>query len=167
MKRCLALLLLICSLLTFGGCKHTNGYLHNFYYCRNSQDYQFISENSIISKETREVNVHSGNIHYILSLYLAGPIEEGLRIPLPKSVRLHSLQWDGDHLILTLSDLSDAITDAEFSLACACLTLTCQDYTGCSSVTVISGSRSATMNADNILLTDTVTTIKSTEGGNS
>lgn len=166
MKQCIALLLAICSLLTFCGCESPHGDLHNFYYCRISEDYQYISENSIISKESREINVHSGNIHYILSLYLAGPIEEGLRIPLPKSVRLTSLQWDGNHLILTLSDLSDAITDAEFSLACACLTLTCQDYTGCSSVTIISGNRTATMNADNILLTDTVTTIKPTEGGN-
>ena len=55
------------------------------------------------------------------------------------------------------------MTDAAFSLACACLTKTCMELTQASSVTVISGTRMVTMGPDNLILTDSLDTAETEE----
>ena len=49
------------------------------------------------------------------------------------------------------------MTDAQFTLACSCLTLTCLELVDAESVTVVSGDRSITMNADSLTQKDHIT----------
>ncbi len=46
------------------------------------------------------------------------------------------------------------MTDTEFTLACACLTMTTLSITGGDEVTITSGSRSVTMSRDSLTLID-------------
>ena len=66
--------------------------------------------------------------------------------------------------MIELSDLGDSLTDSEFSLAAACLSKTCMLYTGSSDITIKSGVRIITMNADNMILLDTVVPETTEEG---
>ena len=52
---------------------------------------------------------------------------------------------------------SGLLSDAEFSLACACLSMTCMELVNAEKVTIVSGSRSLTLSRDNLLLNDTIT----------
>ena len=103
----------------------------------------------------------------MIGLYLAGPIGEGLYSPLPKNVTLLSAESNPETVILTFSNLGNSLTDSEFTIACACLTLTCSDLTGCDEVTVIAGARTVTMHSDRIHLSDTILSPEITEGATS
>ena len=70
----------------------------------------------------------------------------------PMDIRLQrAVQRDGSDEEAIRKRMQSQFSDAEFSLACACLTMTCLEFTDAESVTVISGSRSVTM--DESLLT--------------
>ena len=55
---------------------------------------------------------------------------------------------------LVLTDTLETLSDADYSLACACLTLTCLNITGGEKVTITSGSRSVTMTRNTLTLFD-------------
>ena len=165
MRRFTVLLLILSLLLSFSGCRSANADTVSFYYCRNPEDYQYFNESSVIRSEEREIPGHQNNLQYLMSLYLVGPMDEGLVSPLPRSTRLLSVTQEDSTVVLTLSEITSGITDAEFSLAGACLTLTCISITGCTEVTVISADRTLTMNADSILLADLPAATDTTEGG--
>ena len=63
---------------------------------------------------------------------------------------------EGTELTIEISNTSALLTDSEFSLACACLSMTCMELTNAENVTITSGSRSLTLSRDNLLLNDTV-----------
>jgi len=151
-------------MLSFVGCDSRKEDLVSFYYCREPDAYQYFNEDGVICAESRDVIGHDENIRYVIGLYLAGPMEEGLRSPLPASVKLISAERTLEAVQLTFSDLDDIMSESEFSLACACLTLTCADLTGCRQVTVISGTRSITMTRDSIRLLDDAPNLETTEG---
>lgn len=164
MRRIVSALLALTLTVTLFGCGSRQENLVSFYYCRDPEDYQYFDSESVICMESRDIVGHSGDIPYIIGLYLAGPMEEGLISPLPRSVRLFDVEFNDTGVVLTFSDVKKLLTDSEFSLACACLTLTCADLTGCSEVTVISGSRTVTMHTDSICLTDNTVSSETTEG---
>ena len=92
-----------------------------------------------------------------------GPVDEDLRSPLPADVRILSVEQSSTTIRLQLNEASDAMTDTEFSLACACLTLTCTKLTGADSVTLCGTTRSITMTRDSLTLYDDVTTTPTEE----
>lgn len=160
MKRMLCLILLLCLL---SGCGMLGERIKEpvtFYYL--CADYQ---KNlcCAISSEEREASGHSGDLSYLLALYLMGPSGEDLVTPLPRGTRIYSAKQEENTILLNMSDTSQTLTDAEFSLACACLTMTCLDITGAEQVTITSGSRSTTMSRDNLMLTDISATTEATE----
>lgn len=124
-----------------------------FYYLRDSYQEDM---NGLFASEEREVAGYRDNLKYLLSFYLMGPVGKTLRSPLPKGTLLSSVHKDGASLVIEISNTSALLSDSEFSLACACLSMTCMDLVGVEEVTVVSGSRSLTMRQDNLLLTDTV-----------
>ncbi len=156
------LILLLCLFLP--GCQRADENSVSFYYSRDPQQYQYFEENAVIDREYRDLTGHRKDLRYMTGLYLAGPMEEGLIPPFSKSTRLLSVQQDGGAITIELSDHTSIMTDSEFSLACACLTLTCLDFTECEEVTVVSGERSVTMTADSILLSDTLLQQETTGG---
>lgn len=154
MKRIISLTLLLLLLLT--GCSSGENGGISFYYCRDPEQYQYFSQDGVIRAESRDLMAHRHDLQYMIGLYLAGPMEEGLVSPFTRSTRLLSAKKDGGTILIELSDHSSTMSDSEFTLACACLTLTCMEFTPCEEVTVVSGSRSITMDADNLLLYDTL-----------
>ncbi len=148
MKRLLCLTLGLCLLLP--GCGERLKEPVTFYYLR--ANYQYGSADGVIASEEREASGHRENLSYLLALYLMGPADEELSAPLPKSTRVLSAERSGHAVILELSDKE--LTDAEFTLACACLTLTCLEMVGGETVTVTIGAHTATMSRDSLTLYD-------------
>ena len=151
MKRRLAFALAVLVLLTLSGCSRQAEAPVRFYYLnKNSQS----TMDALIASEEREASGHRENLAYLLSFYLLGPVSEELSSPLPTSVLILGVSRSGQELHISLSDTSAFLTDYEFSLACACLSLTCMGLTDAEAVTITSGGRTLTMNPDNLALTD-------------
>ena len=154
MKRMVCLILTVLLLIpSMTGCSGRLNEPVRFYYLR--RDYQE-SMDSPIASEEREASGHQENLKYLLSFYLMGPVSEELVSPLPRGVILYTLKQDGSSLSIELSDTSASLSDSALSLACACLTLTCTGLISVDEVTVSSGSRSLTMSAETLTLTDNV-----------
>lgn len=149
MKRlfCLVLVLVLLS-----GCGRTQLRTPvTFYYPR--AQYHFGSEDGVIAGEQRESAGHVRDLSYLMNLYLMGPAEETLRSPLPEETQLLSASLEGGVVMLTLSD-AKSMSESEFSLACACLSLTAMEITGLGTVTIESGERSVTMTREDLTLYD-------------
>ena len=116
-----------------------------------------------IAGEEREVAGHRDNLKYLLSFYLMGPINKDLVSPLPRGTLLYTIDQEGSGLSIEISNTSDQLSDSAFSLACACLSMTCMGLTNAEEVTIVSGSRSLTLSRDNLLLSDTITSEENTK----
>ena len=147
------LCLLLCLCLFLPGC---SGELMKdpvtFYYPR--REYQYGAEDGVISSEQREASGHTNDLRYLLSLYLIGPSSDELVSPLPWGTRLLGVSRENGTVTLELTDTAQSVTDTEFTLACACLTMTTLSITGGDEVTITSGSRSVTMSRDSLTLID-------------
>ncbi|MBQ7129476.1 MAG: hypothetical protein IJO21_00320 [Oscillospiraceae bacterium] len=163
MKQLLCLIL-AAGILLLSGCGGAETNSVSFFYCRSAEDYQYFEETGVIQPENRDITGHRGDIRYVVGLYLAGPLEEGLQSPFTRDTRLISVQEKDREILIQLSDETETLPDASFSLACACLSLTCMDVFSCQSVTISSGKRTITMNENNILLYDTLLPQEATGG---
>ena len=163
MKKLICILLSL-LLLPLWGCSSGENNEVPFYYCRSPESYQYFEEDSVIHSEARELLGHRQDLRYMVGLYLAGPLDEELISPFPKSIRLLSIEKEEDSLQIELSALDKSLSDSEFTLACACLTLTCLDFTQCTEVTITSGTRTVTMDSDTILLFDSLHQQETTGG---
>jgi spore germination protein GerM len=166
-KRIVSACILLSLTFSLAGCQTPGDRNIALYYCRTPDEYRYFQEDSVICAEYRDIPDHSNDLRYVIGLYLAGPIGEGLYSPLPKNVTLLSAESNPETVILTFSNLGNSLTDSEFTIACACLTLTCSDLTGCDEVTVIAGARTVTMHRDRIHLSDTILSHEITEGATS
>lgn len=155
MKRLLCLILSVLLLLSLlAGCGQKLNEPVTFYYQKNAYEENM---DSPIAGEEREVSGHRDNLKYLLSFYLMGPIGKDLVSPLPRGTQLNTVSREDGALTIELSNTTSLLSDSEFSLACACLSLTCMGLTDAEAVTVVSGSRSLTLSRENLLLSDTVT----------
>ena len=120
MKRWLFGALAVCLLLS--GCRLDSAFeTASFYYL----DAGYADRMSDpIRKEQKEITGHAGDLSYLMHLYLMGPSGEGLKSPLPGSCTLISIENREGVIQVKLSDTRSSLTESEFSLACACLTLT-------------------------------------------
>ena len=107
----------------------------------------------VIASEQREASGHVGDLSYLLALYLMGPVSEEMHTPLPAGTRIDA-RLDGNHVYLELMETDESFSDIDFSLACACLTLTTLDITGAEDVTIRCGELEKTLNRTSISLTD-------------
>lgn len=152
MKRTVCMLVLVALCLC--GCTQVGDSIKEpvtFYYVRE----QYKTDMSqAIGTEVREAAGHREDLAYMLRLYLLGPTQEGLVSPLPRTILVQNVQVQGLTVVLTLSDTESSMSDGEFSLACACLSLTCLDLTQAKRVTILSGSRTVTMSQENLALFD-------------
>ena len=155
MKRILVLLLIVIFLFSVSGCTNSFSELSNFYYC--SVDYQFGEDMPVVQSESRDISNHEGELSYLISLYLAGPSNKKLESLFPKNTKLVSVQTGERNVTIELSYLGKQLSDSEFVLACACLTLTTMDFTDAEEVTIISGEKTLTMEKDDLMLYDTIT----------
>ena len=135
-----------------------------FYYCRDPEQYRYFEEDGVIHPESRDLLNHRNDLRYMVSLYLAGPMEEGVVSPFTKATKLISAELHDDVIYIELSGHNTNLTDSEFSLACTCLMLTCMDYMPCQAVSITSGERTLTMDAQSILLYDDLPRQETTGG---
>lgn len=162
MKRFLSLILIFVLLLS--GCSLYGERIKEpvtFYYVRSA--YPYAAEESILGTEEREASGHRDDLSYLLALYLIGPSDEELVSPIPKGTRIYSAVQERDTVLLTLSDTDATLTDSRFSIACACLTMTCLGLTDAKNVTITSGERVVTMSTDTLMLYDISTETQPTE----
>ena len=155
MKRLCCVALAVGMLLTLlAGCDQKMKESVIFYYRKDAYQEKM---DCPIAGEEREVAGYRDNLKYLLSFYLMGPISKDLVSPLPRGTLLYSITQEGADLTLEITNTSALLSDSEFSLACACLSMTCMGLTNAENVTIVSGSRSLTLSRDNLLLNDTVT----------
>ncbi len=163
MKRILCSLLIICLCSGIVGCGFAGQEEAKFYY--RQAEFQYGAQEGAIIAENHSIAGHEGDLPYLIMLYLSGPVTEEIRSPFPKNTLLVSATQEKSSVVIELSSLDASLTDSEFSLACACMTLTCIDITGAHAVTINSGSRSVTITADTLVLYDDCTPTETTNGG--
>lgn len=151
MKRSLGVCLLLCLFLCGCGMERMKEPV-TFYYLKSN--YEYFSCNGVIDREEREAAGHREDLSYLLALYLMGPTEEELRSPLPRGVWILAAAQEARQITIQLSDTLENMSDLDYSLACACLSMTCLDMTDAERVTIISGDRSVTMGWDTLTLYD-------------
>lgn len=159
MKRFIAFLLTSCLLLS--SCSTSGERIKTpvtFFYLQSELGY--FSENGVIASEIREASGHATELSYLLALYLMGPSDESLTSPLPENCQLYYTEEMEETLILRISDLDNDFSDYDFSLACACLALTCFGITEAQNVTIYSGDRILEMNRHDISLYDSYSAVE-------
>lgn len=156
MKRLILLILIIC--LCLSGCSSLGERIKEpvtFYYPRS--EYAYFSPDGVIVSEEREASGHKDDLNYLLVLYLMGPVQEGLQATLPTTTKILSLSDWNNELILQITSYDTTLADVDFSLACACISMTCFELTDYNTVTVKSGNRSISISRDSAILYDTDT----------
>lgn len=150
MKRLICLMLLFTMLLS--GCSSLGERVKdpvNFYYVR--QNYQETMED-VISPEVREASGHRYDLPYLLALYSMGPSSRNLVSPFPRNTRILPVEHSEEGLVLSIMDEIHTMTDAEYTLASACLAMTCFEIIDAEQITVVCGGRSVAIRKDNLLM---------------
>lgn len=161
MRRFLCILIVLSLFLS--GCQVLGEHLKEpvtFYYVKST--YQKDLSDAFLP-EQREASGHRDDLSYLMALYLMGPVDENLKSPIPAGTRIYVDANNAYNVRLKLSDTEKTMTDAEFSIASACLAMTCLELTGTQMVTVSSGSRSVTMTSRNLELIDSNATLATEE----
>ena len=155
MKRWISLLLLVSLLFGLSACslQDSNNRDESCFYYRRAE-FAYGSDEGVVVPELRDITGHVTDLYYLMTLYLMGPMDEDLISPFPASTKLVSVHLAEDVLTIELTSVDKSLSDTEFSLACACLTKTCVELCDAPQVTIISGERSVTMNAEILLFYD-------------
>lgn len=143
---------MLCFSFLFAGCSVSGERIKEpvkFYYVRN--DYQKNME-PVISSEVREASGHSEDLSYLLALYTMGPSQKDLKATLPRNTKIVPSELTEESIVLTLSDGVLELSDTDFTLASACISLTCMELMDIQQVTVVCGEKNTTMQKDTLLL---------------
>ena len=154
MRRLICFLLLTCFILT--GCNVTGDWIKEpvtFYYVRTNYEKDM---DEVIAPEVREAAGHIEDLPYLLALYSLGPSQEDLHSLLPRNTTILPTERTPHSVELTLSETTQAMTDADFTLTSACLAMTCMELLDIRQVTVISGDRNITLREDNLMLYNSI-----------
>lgn len=150
MKRLIYLILLFSFLLS--GCSSMGERIKEpvtFYYIQENYQKEM---GDVIAMEVREAAGHRYDLPYLLALYSMGPSDNGLVSPFPRNTRILPVEHSDDGLVLSILDEIQDMTEAEYTLACACLAMTCMEIIDVEQITVICGNRSVTLKADTLLI---------------
>lgn len=160
MKRILSLLILLCLLFTFAACSREENPVR-FYYLRN--EVRFESKEGVVVAEDRESLSRDNSLSYLLSLYLEGPIDPELSLPLPEGTKIQNILVDEDTLILIMSREFTQLSGMDLTLVSTCIASTCFDLTNANKITFATQGKngedpfSFSLTRDSIILEDTVT----------
>lgn len=127
MKRLIALLLLIALCLC--GCAGDSepDTSADFYYLRSEITYG--SHNGVIACESRKIGDTEPELTDLLTLYLDGPTDGTLSLPLPSGTRLTEITLEETELTLVFSEELSDLEDMELTAVCACIGYTCLSNT--------------------------------------
>ena len=153
MKRLFSLLLPVCLLLS--GCGRKGKLLlEPVYLYYPKLEYGYGAADSVIDYESMDGTGHMGDYPALLGEYFYDPVDEALVNPFPSGTKLLSAVVRGTDFRIRLTQEAAALMDANFTLAAACLSMTCFELTDCESVTVIGGTKQVTILRDSWLLLD-------------
>lgn len=138
MKKLTVCFLILILSLSLAGCESDLNEPANFYYPRKSDTIHFGTSDGLITMEPREVAGHSGDLRYILSLYLLGPLDSDLDSPFPDGTTLEDIDVAAGILTITLSDSFSQLSGMDLTIACACLSSTCFELIDVAQVTILS-----------------------------
>ena len=150
MKRMISLMILFC--LFISGCSLTSERFKEpvtFYYVR--KNYQK-DMNQVIASELREASGHRDDLPYLLALYSMGPSNEEFMCPFPRNTKIVPIARTENSIELSLMDSVLTLTEADFTLASACIAMTCMELTDVQEVTVICSDRRISISKDNLML---------------
>ena len=97
------------------------------------------------------------DLAYLMALYLMGPIDDNHETPLPPGTRIYSSENNDGIVQLELSEAARSLSDAEFSMAGACLALTCFEVSDCIRVNIVNGDRTLSLTEETLTMFDTPT----------
>lgn len=149
MTRLISMILVFCLLLS--GCSFMGERIKEpvtFYYVR--ENYQKDMQ-QVIGSEIREASGHRDDLSYLLVLYSMGPASDELQSLLPRNTTIQLTEYLDDSITLSLSENAAAMTDANFTLAGACLSLTCMEISDIRQVTLVCADRNITIRKDQLL----------------
>ena len=157
MRKTIVLLLLGAILLSLGACGSSLKEPVSFYYLRNPNTIVYGSADGLVAPEQREAAGHVGDLEYLLTLYLGGPLDDRLVSPIPEGVTLENLVIRQKNLILVLSSQFAELTDVELTAACVCIATTCFSLTDVDEVTILSPETHLSEGVSMTLTRDSVT----------
>ena len=150
-----AILLLILSVLLCGCSFGASGKESvEFYFLRTS--FVYGAEDGVVAAETRE---RSGDLNYLLSLYLRGPLDDELESPFPAGCKIVELRQDSKTLRITFDASFSQLEGLDRTLACACLAKTCFGLSDAQEIRIDAdapegSAASITIRRDSLLLED-------------
>lgn len=137
MKRILYLIGLIAVICGLFGCtQQETVYISpvDVYYCKETITYN--TENGVIASETREFSGWEGKNRDFLNLYLSGTRVEDLVSPFPVGAWIIKMDQTDTDVTLLLNSNFSRLTPSEFTLSCACLSMTVMELTGIETVNI-------------------------------
>ena len=129
-----------------------------FYYCYAEIEYGLTDK--IIHYEQRSKSPDPLDYELILSSYLEGPKSSDLKSPFPAGTALVSFSVDQQIASIVLNNVFSDLSGIELTLACACLSLTVEDISGCAQVqisaqnTLLDNKQIITINTNDLKLYD-------------
>lgn len=166
MKKAISLLAALCLLLCLAGCSaEDSGWKAtvSFFYRRESSELQTHPAGGVIVPEEREISGRSDDLFYLLSLYLRGPLDDGLVSPFPAGCRLVGINRNETTLHVILDENFAALKDMALTTACACLAKTCMSLADVEQVHIEAAAADGKttvnllLDGSSLLLDDTVT----------
>ena len=163
MKKLLCIALTLSLLLSLAACgargKEESA---RFYYLREPDNYLYGSADGVVTFEERDAAGHSGDMKYLLTLYLQGPLTEGLESPFPNGCKLVDLVRGGADVTVTLDSNFATLKGMDLTLACVCLARTCFSLVNAQSVRILAQSPRGdilideTITIDSLILEDSI-----------
>ena len=154
MKHALCLILALVMLCGLCGCHYREGgdILEpvEFYFPRKTESFIYGSEDGVIASEIREASGHVGDLKYLLTMYLYGPLDSTLRSGFPAGCTLLEVRTEDDSLYVRLSEEFTKLENSELTIACAALARTCFSMTDVNHVCIdaISEAKTVSMTLD-------------------
>lgn len=131
---------------------------HSFYYCRKT--YTYGTDHGVILNEDRYDLPIDLTVEALLQEYISGPKSKDMRSPFPAGTTVQHLAVAENKAEIQLSEEFSSLSNADLTLACACLTLTVADITDVQTVQIsVTGSllnnqASVTMSAGSLVFTE-------------
>ena len=113
-----------------------------FYYLRATDSYNYGNPDAVIAPEQRDCSGNMNNLHYLLTLYLEGPLDPEYLSPFPKGTEIVSMGISGSSISIRLSQEFTALSGIDQTLAAACLARTCFTLRNAYQVHIYTQSRS-------------------------
>lgn len=135
MKRTILLFLVLGTLFCAFGCDRKDEIESpvNFYYFTDPVNYNVAT--GVISAEIRDQSGHR-DLLSLLNLYVKGPVTSGFRSPFPAGIQVLKIDCQPSSTVVRMNDAFAALSGHNLTLACACISKTVMDLTGCTSVRI-------------------------------